>query len=251
MLFIISLNKNNMKSSLFTLLMLSSFFAFSQKNESVGVLILAHGGSDEWNQLVKEAIDPIKHEYHTEIAFGMANPYTMHMAITRLEKQGIKTIVAVQLFISSYSFIPRQNEYLLGLSNTMSQPPIVMSHGVHSTMNHSTHNKEDPWKNPSESFPMLSFSSEIILTNPLNDHTLVAEILLENASKISADKSNEILLLVGHGPTKEEDNTQWVLKMESLAKQIQSSLPDSEKFKMVCNGSAYRYNRTYYISRIN
>ncbi len=234
MLFIISLNKNNMKISLFTLLMLSSFLTFSQKNESIGVLILAHGGSEEWNMLVKQAIDPIKYDYYTEIAFGMANPYTMQKAISKLEDLGVKKIVVVQLFISSFSFIPRQNEYLLGLRESMSQPPIVMSHGVHSTMDHSNHRvKEDPWKHPSESFPMLSFSSEIILTDPLNDHTLVAEILLENANKISIDKSKEILLLVGHGPMKEEDNTQWVLRMESLASRIQSSLPNKERFKMV------------------
>ncbi len=209
-----------MKLTLFVFLLLCNILAVSQNESSVGVMVLAHGGSDEWNSMVEKAVVPIASKYQTEIAFGMANPYTMQKAISDLESKGINRIVVVQLFISSFSFIPRQNEYLLGLRDEMTQRPVVMSHGkgMHSTMNHSKHVKDDPWKNPLDSFPRLAFTSEIILTDPLNDHLLVADILLENANRISEDKSNEILVLVGHGPLSEADNTNWVLKMESLGK---------------------------------
>src|SRR3972149_249063 len=87
-------------------------FSWSQAREKVGVLVLAHGGNETWNQAVKGAATPLQEEYPVEVAYGMANPTTMQAEIDKLESLGVNKIVVVPLFISSYSFIIRQNEYL-------------------------------------------------------------------------------------------------------------------------------------------
>ena len=222
-----------MRISLLILLSLISIGSDAQNDHNIGVLILAHGGSSEWNQMVVDAAETVSDQYSTEIAFGMANPHTMQAAITSLEEKGVRKIVVVQLFISSYSFIPRQNEYLLGLREKMSQPPIIMNHGSHSGNNVKHHSMDDPWANPSSSFPRLNHNSEIVLIDPLNDHHLVAEILLENARELSEHKESEVLILVGHGPVKETDNTEWVKKMESLSHQIRELSGGNNSFKMI------------------
>ncbi len=95
-------------------------------DQHTGVLILAHGGSPRWDSLVLEAVKPLRRRYIVEVAFGMANPVKMQRAITALEQQGVKQIVAVQLFISSHSPIVEQNRYLLGLTDTFPSTPMVM-----------------------------------------------------------------------------------------------------------------------------
>lgn len=224
--------------SLLTLLFLLFFGGESLVGQDkTGVLVLAHGGSESWNQMVRDAVAPLSHDYETAIAFGMANPYSMQTAINDLEQRGVKKIVAVQLFISSYSFIPPQNAYLLGLRDEMEQPPLVMNHG-HGARGSSEggaahgHHNSDPWSDPMKSFPQLSIQSEVTLVEPLNDHPLVADILLENINTVSQDRENEILIIVGHGPVREDHNTQWVMKMESLAHQIDQKTSE-DPFRMI------------------
>ena len=223
-----------MRNLLLVIFSFLSIISIAQKPNNVGVLLLAHGGTKEWNKMVENAAEAVSKEYTTEVAFGMANPYTMQTAISSLEERGVKKIIVVQLFISSYSFIPRQNEYLLGLREKMTQPPILMQHGQNSGGHISEqHIMKDPWANPSSSFPRIEHNSEIVLTEPLNDHDLVAEILLENANELSRSKETEVLILVGHGPINEDDNTNWVKTMESLSKKIHNMSGKAKSFKMI------------------
>ena len=82
--------------------------------EKIGVLLLAHGGSESWNQLVVDATRSTSQKYPVEVAFGMALPRTIQEGIDKLESKGVNKIVVVPLFVSSHSFIIRQTEYLLG-----------------------------------------------------------------------------------------------------------------------------------------
>src|SRR5699024_4414170 len=96
--------------------------------QDTGVLILAHGGSEEWNDAVIEAAEPLKEKYKVEVAFGMANYVSMYHGIKALEKQGVSTIAVVPLFISSHSLIIRQTEYLLGKRDTLNERPMPLMH---------------------------------------------------------------------------------------------------------------------------
>lgn len=222
---------------LFTLvLLLFVSSAFAQQSK-VGVMILAHGGSHQWNQMIEEGTADIKAKYPTEIAFGMALPRTMQEAIDKLEHQGVDKIVVVPLFISSHSFIIRQSEYLLGLRDVLADPPLVMDHSMdaaahapaegHQMGGHSMGHA--PASHANHSMPaqqnqleQLKTKSKIVFTRPLDDHPLVAEIIHSRIKELSKQPSNEMVIIVGHGPNPEEDNKKWIADMESISDQVRA-----------------------------
>ena len=203
---------------------------FSATPEKIGVLILAHGGSSTWNQQVEEAVKPIREKYPVEIAFGMALPRTIQEGIDKLEAKGVNKIVVVPLFISSHSFIIRQTEYLLRKRDMLADPAIIMdhssgggheSHGQQQTNNHDAHSQRGSHTDGDKSsLQPLTFKSEIMLTQALDDHPIVADILFSRINELSANAGNETVIIVGHGPNPEEDNKKWVAAMESLADQV-------------------------------
>jgi len=222
---------------LFTLvlaLIASSAFAQSSK---VGVMVLAHGGSQEWNQMITDALPAISAKYPTEIAFGMALPRTMQQAIDKLESKGVDRIVVVPLFISSHSFIIRQSEYLLGIRDVLADPPLVMDHSMepaanphaqghgngghsigHASAGHGDHQMPPHQKELAQ----LKTKSKIIFTRPLDDHPIVADIIHSRIKELSKNPANEMVILVGHGPNPEDDNMKWVADMESVADQVRA-----------------------------
>lgn len=191
-------------------------FQQASYNENIGILILAHGSQNpEWNNTLKDVTNSLSESYPLEIAFGMANPYSMQPAIDKLEDQGVSTIVAVQLFVSSFSPIIRQNEFLLGLRDSLADAPMQpmrheMTDEMMAMMDHSDHFEIKP----------LEINSNVLITQPLDDHPLIAEILMERVHAVSENPEKETLLLVAHGPVKDSDNEQWVSKLESIADQI-------------------------------
>ena len=228
------------------LLLLTGVGALAQ-GEKVGVLVLAHGGSESWNKLVVDATRSTSQKYPVEVAFGMALPRTIQEGIDKLESNGVNKIVVVPLFVSSHSFIIRQTEYLLGKRDVLADPPMVMDHsaggqhsaaqsssghgsssrhgstaqgsssdghGSHQSQSHDSHAEAVP------SLKQLSFKSQIIMTSALDDHAIVADILFDRIKELSVKPSNETVIIVGHGPNPEEDNKNWVKNMESLAAQI-------------------------------
>lgn len=207
--------------------------------EKVGVLVLAHGGSETWNQSVLDATQSIKQKYPVEVAFGMALPQTIQEGIDNLESKGVTKIIVVPLFVSSHSFIIRQTEYLLRKRDVLADPPVVMDHssGAHHASanaghadNHSSGHAGSHGAHSSGhqaaghqtvTLQPLNFKSEIVITSALDDHPLVADILYSRIKELSTDPSRETVIIVGHGPNPEEDNKNWVKSMESLAAQIQ------------------------------
>ncbi len=212
---------------LFVLLMHTSHFLSAQAK--TGLLVMAHGGSPTWELSVKNAVVPLHQNYIVEIAFGMADPMTMQEGINKLEKQGVKTIVIIPLFISSHSPILRQAEYLLGIRKELADEPLLMDHG-HSTSTTGTNSghshsgsseKYSGEENTTRTLDPLVYHAKIILTKPLDADSLVARTLYENIQLFSKAPESETLILVAHGPNSDEDNKGWLGNLDSLAKQIQ------------------------------
>lgn len=189
--------------------------------DKIGVLVLAHGSPQTtWDNAIENSIKPIKKKYTTEIAFGMANPISMQSAIDKLERKGVDTIIVVQLFVSSYSPIIRQNEYLLGLRDSLADAPmLMMHHAMAKTSMEGNEGKTHHNSQPQE-LAQLDIKTHIILTKPLDDHALVADILFDRIQALSKNPSNETVLIVAHGPNSADDNEKWVSVIESLGNQI-------------------------------
>ncbi|MBI2821841.1 MAG: hypothetical protein HYX74_06410 [Acidobacteria bacterium] len=184
----------------------------SLERQTTGVLILAHGHEAEWNRQVEALAARLP--FPAEVALGMAHKKTIEAGIERLEKRGVRAIVAVPLYVSSYSPIIRASAYLLGLAGP--PPPELemfntMAHGLQDP--HPAHAVEGHRLDLS---PIRS-TVPVFMTSALDDHPLVAQILLDRAGSISRDPERETVFLVAHGAVSEADDRLWQQKLARLA----------------------------------
>ena len=183
--------------------------------EAQGILLLAHGGRDEWNREVRALAERVESSRPVEVAFGMANKRAIQDAVDRLVDRKVPEIVAVPLFVSSHSSVLRATEYLLGLRDEA--PPQMEAFGRMSARRDAGRNGTDPgfdWTTPIEA------TVPIAVTPALDDHALVAEILVSRAMGISRTPEDEAVVLVAHGPASDEDNALWLDNMRMLAERM-------------------------------
>jgi sirohydrochlorin cobaltochelatase len=193
-----------------------------------GILLLAHGGSAEWNGRVSELVAKVNATRPTEVAFGMATRANIQAAVDKLVARGATEIVAVPLFVSSWSTVITSTEYLLGL-----RPDAPAALAAFARMNHAPagtpaaaaatgHDGHGAHAAADGATPIKA-SVPVRMTAALNDHAIVAEILASRARAISRDSAREALVIVAHGPTEEDDNARWLKDMASLAGQIRQT----------------------------
>ena len=183
--------------------------------EAQGILLLAHGGRDDWNQKVRELASQVDSTRPVEVAFGMANKRTIHDALQRLEQRGVTEVVAVPLFVSSHSSVFRATEYLLG--SREDAPPQLAAFARMGARRSAGGTGSDPgfeWTTPVETAMPIS------VTMALDGHALVAEILLSRAADVSRTPEDEVVVLVAHGPSSADDNALWLANMSALVEQI-------------------------------
>ena len=198
--------------------------AAAQSDPSVGVLLLAHGGQPQWNERVTALAAVVDRAQPTEVAFGMASRASIQAAIDRLATRGVTRVVAVPLFVSSYSSVITSTEYLLGLRDVA--PPDL---ALFAKMSHSSHDAGDAGRSAHEPLadPMapLPVRLPIRMTAALNDHPLIGLVVADRARSISTSPSNEAVILVAHGPVPDDENRRWLEDMSRLARQVMAAAP--------------------------
>ncbi len=189
------------------LLLLCSSSVSAQRSNPCGLMVMAHGGAEEWDTAVKDAVAPVREKIPTSIAFGMANPETMQAAVAELEAQDIDCIAVVRLFMSAHSFL-HQTEYLLGLREDT--PPFFISHhGSH-------HSHETPA--PVEFQGKIAISQTALLDAPE-----MGEILAVNARALSDSSGNESVLIIAHGAGDDTVNAEWLRKLDQLSDTVRET----------------------------
>ncbi len=187
-----------------------------------GILLLAHGGKPEWNARVTELAAQVDKRKPTEVAFGMATRANIQSAIDRLVARGVTEIVAVPLFVSSWSSVIRSTEYLLG---QRAEAPAAlaafakMNHGGGSGQAASGHEGHAAHAAADATSPVKS-PVPLRMTPALNDHPIVAEILASRARSVGQNPSTDAIVIVAHGPNEEEDNRRWLADMASLTERL-------------------------------
>ncbi len=213
-------------------------FSGTSVAQTRGILLLAHGGNEEWNRHVTALAGEVDRTAPTEVAFGMATRANIQAAVDRLRARGATEIVAVPLVVSSWSSVITSTEYLLGQRDE--PPPELalfarMNHGTpadgstaaadgaagHGAAgDHAGHGADDAAHNaPDPTMPVVS-PVPIRMTSALNDHPIVAEILTVRARSISRERGREAVVIVVHGPTADEENRLWLADMASLAERV-------------------------------
>lgn len=193
--------------------------ATSAQTGGAGILLLAHGGSADWNDRVLTLAAKVNETRPVEVAFGMATRRNLQAAVDRLAARGVSKIVAVPLFVSSWSSVVTASEFLLGLRKEA--PPAL---AVFAKMAHS-----DPTAGASNAAhigihddglamtPVVSRIPILRMSPALNAHPLVAEILIDRAKVISRNAAAEAVVIVAHGPNSDDENRRWLDDMAAIA----------------------------------
>jgi sirohydrochlorin ferrochelatase len=156
-----------------------------------GVLILAHGFGDHGDRTLRDNMQPVGDLQPTAFAFGMSMAMSDHiqLALNDLTAAGAEEIVVIPAASSRYSTLMRQWEYIFGM-------------------------RDGP---EYASVPKVHSNSKLLFARPMEDHPLVAEMLIDHAAEISRDPAREEVIIVAHGPVDEEDNKIQLATMENLA----------------------------------
>ena len=169
----------------------------------VGTIVIAHGGSDEWNAPVLEIAEQAPTGGPVEVSFLMgdaAKEYRFQDAVARLVEHGATRIVVVPLLASSHSGHYAQIRYLAGELDELDEK---MMHHLHMSGIH----------RPDVDVPMH-------VTTALDASMEVATILAERALAIASEPAGRALFIVGHGPNSAEDYAAWMTNLRPVADSV-------------------------------
>ncbi|NUB13702.1 hypothetical protein GAY28_13915 [Azospirillum brasilense] len=182
-----------------------------------GILLLAHGShrpaghehsghghhtadgtgapapANVWNRNVQELAERLDTQRPTEVAFGMADAQAIQVAVDRLQARGVKEIVAVPLFVSSYSPIIGNFRYILGLQDHLAKT---------TSLKH---------------LDRITSNAHFRFSGAMDAHPLIGGILLERAVALATDPATTTVIVIAHGPNTEEENRLWLKDMEAHA----------------------------------
>jgi outer membrane receptor for ferrienterochelin and colicins len=174
----------------------------SGADQSLGILVIAHGGSPAWNAHVHDAVAQVRRTASVEVAFLMGPPdATAQAAYDRLVAAGARRIAVVPLLVSSFSAHAEQVRFIAGL-----RPDYP----------HADHMALAPIRGP---IPITGVAPA------MDAHPLVAAILVDRARRLAADPSSESLVIVAHGPNEDDDAARWLETMRALGAQVRAQLP--------------------------
>ena len=159
-----------------------------------GVLIMAHGGGEAWNETVIEAAAEARHEGPVVVAFGMAHPVSMQQGVDTLDELGTERVSVVRLFVSGESFRV-DTRFLLGLSDEEPELPWV--------------------KTPLDHDLTIATHEHGLMGSPE-----VSQILLTRALDLSEDPAGESVLLIAHGMGDDGENDRVLDNMRLAAGRI-------------------------------
>jgi sirohydrochlorin ferrochelatase len=201
---------NLLKSLLFSALAASSLFVApstvaGQAAAKTGVIVVAHGGSDAWNEGVLAAARVVRQEMPAEVAFlmGTAAPtHRLQEQVARLEREGVTSIVVVPLLVSSHSGHYEQIRWIAGLVDSLDA---VMMHHLHMA-----------------GIERVKTRLPVRVAAALDDAPELAEILAQRARALAPDPRSQALLLLGHGPNSAEDYAAWMANLRRVASRVKS-----------------------------
>ncbi len=200
----------------------------------VGILIMAHGGTADWNRAVEESVAPLRRFCPVEVAFGMADRESLQDGVGRLEELGAHRVAVVRLFVSVESF-RQQTEYFLGLRKD--PPEYFLLHGKEghhgpagtqtSGETGGTHlgapvlvsSRENPLQ------PIAGNSRLILNSEGLYDSPEIAAVMVSRVLDLSREPSRESVLILAHGEGDDDLNSKWLAKLSALSERIEAAAP--------------------------
>lgn len=196
-----------------TLPFLLASLAFGAGSAPYGILLLAHGGDADWDREVTAIRRELDRRVPTELALGMADTRQIQKGLDWLAARQVSRVVAVPLFVNSRSEVLDHTRWILGLrekpSQVLKEALASMPHRATGAGGHASHH--------SFSVERARLRLPVAMAPALDDHPLVAGILLDRARTLSKDPSRETVVLVAHGPVDEKADKAWLKTLARLA----------------------------------
>jgi sirohydrochlorin ferrochelatase len=167
-----------------------------------GVLVMAHGGSEQWNSAVERAVGELETEYPVALAFGMADAGSLEVAVRQLEARGVEHVGVVRLFVSGESWYERTRQ-ILGIAPGAPDKQTALAQQA---------------GRPAMGMPMGFWQIETDLQFHLSEEGLadageMDQVVLSRASALSENPANEVLVVLAHGPGDDAENQRWIEKI--------------------------------------
>lgn len=176
------------------------------QNAPAGALILAHGGSEEWNAQVLDLASRVRDDIPAEVAIldgPGAKEHRFQDALGRLVAAGVGEIVVVPLMVSSHSFFFESIRYLTAETDS-----------IHPMM--AAHYQQMGIERPDVGVPLR-------LAAALDDAPELARILADRALSLAHTPKRQAVLLVAHGPDETEPvaRARWMENLRRVAERVQ------------------------------
>lgn len=216
---------------------------FQAKGAKFGLLLMAHGGTEEWNEAVQNATTEISDKYPVEIAFGMADAGSIEESVRRLEGLGVEDVGVVRMFVSGESWYERTQQILGILEGAPSK-------GANETP-------------PNTFMPMGFWKIETdikfhLSEDGLADATEMDEVIVSRIKGLIRQPEREVAIVIAHGTGSDEEDSRWVKKITQRTEtaKLTLGLRDIKVFTLredwfAKRGEAESNIRTYMESVIN
>ncbi|MBI5210391.1 MAG: hypothetical protein HY927_10505 [Elusimicrobia bacterium] len=175
---------------------------FGGKKEYGGLLLVPAGGS-EWSTVLAELRKSAPPGFAVESAEA-SNTRAIQASVDRLQAKRVKKIVAVPLLLSSHAADMDQNRYIFGVRQF---PSADFQGGPHAHAGYSVTKR-------------ARSKVEMVLTQALDDHPTLAEIVADRAQAQSKDPAREAVILVAQASKTDIDNPQWSGTVQSLTDKV-------------------------------
>lgn len=185
--------------------------------EDVGIVFLSHGSDFNWNETMRESVQPLTKRYKIEFAFSMADQVTIERAIRKLEQRNAKVVIIVRVFAMEDSF-RKPVERMTGLDIEGAARDAADGHAAYGRGHGHGHGE-----GAGIPAPRIRTSLPIQTVGGLGSHPLFAAALLERARALSRNPARDTVILAAHGSGSDNQNDRWRKALEEIAAHMQSA----------------------------
>jgi sirohydrochlorin ferrochelatase len=181
------------------------------KASSVGLLLLARGGSSGDDRALVTLKNETIRVAPADLASGLANPDAIQGAINRLVARNVRRILAVPLFAASQNELVMQTRFVLGLGPTLSADMINAL-------------KQEPRYRTTLFLAQANSPIPLSWGSPVDGTPVPSAILEHRALRLSRDPAAETLVVVGRGSGIDALDAASLAELNRLAQSLQSRL---------------------------